>query len=54
VSDYIPKSAQFPVRAGVAGLTGVMFLGLLKTAVLGPGIGGMYNVGMTVVECIEI
>ncbi|WPT10659.1 Succinate dehydrogenase [ubiquinone] cytochrome b small subunit [Picochlorum sp. SENEW3] len=40
VSDYIPKSAQFPVRAGVAGLTGVMFLGLLKTAILGPGIGG--------------
>jgi len=40
VSDYIPKSLQFPVRAGVAGMTGVMFLGLLKTAMFGPGIGG--------------
>ena len=40
MSDYIPKSLQLPVRAGVAGMTGVMFLGLLKTAIFGPGIGG--------------
>jgi succinate dehydrogenase (ubiquinone) membrane anchor subunit len=40
VSDYVPKTFQLPVRAGVAGLTAVAFLGLVKTAVLGPGIGG--------------
>ena len=40
VSDYVPKSFQLPVRAGVAGLTAVAFLGLMKTAVFGPGIGG--------------
>jgi|Transcript_1624 succinate dehydrogenase (ubiquinone) membrane anchor subunit len=40
VSDYVPKSLQLPVRAGVAGLTAVAFLGLMKTAVAGPGIGG--------------
>ena len=40
VSDYVPKTFQLPVRAGVAGLTAVAFLGLMKTAVLGPGIGG--------------
>jgi len=40
VSDYVPKTFQIPVRAGVAGLTAVAFLGLMKTAVLGPGIGG--------------
>ena len=39
VSDYVPKSLQLPVRAGVAGLTAVAFLGLMKTAVAGPGIG---------------
>ena len=40
VSDYVPKTFQLPVRAGVAGLTAVAFLGLMKAAVLGPGIGG--------------
>lgn len=40
VSDYVPKAFQLPVRAGVAGLTAVAFLGLMKTAVMGPGIGG--------------
>lgn len=40
VSDYVPKSIQFPARVGVAGMTAVMFLGLLKTATVGSGIGG--------------
>eukprot|EP00890_Picochlorum_soloecismus_P006566 jgi/Picsp_1/734/NSC_04223-R1_succinate dehydrogenase len=39
VSDYVPRGVQFPVRAGVAGLSAVMFVGLLKTALIGPGIG---------------
>lgn len=40
VSDYVPKAVQFPARVGVAGMTAVMFLGLLKTATVGSGIGG--------------
>jgi hypothetical protein len=40
VSDYVPKSVRFPARVGVAGMTAVMFLGLLKTATVGSGIGG--------------
>jgi len=31
---------QVPARVGVLGLSSVMFLGLLKASVMGPGIGG--------------
>ena len=40
VSDYVPRGVQLPVRAGVAGLSAIMFMGLMKTALIGPGIGG--------------
>jgi succinate dehydrogenase (ubiquinone) membrane anchor subunit len=40
VSDYVPRALQLPVRVGVAGVTGVMVLGLLKLSLAGPGVGG--------------
>lgn len=40
VSDYVPRALQVPARVGVLGLTGVMFAGLLKVSLTGPGIGG--------------
>ena len=40
MSDYVPRALQVPVRVGVLGLSGVMFLGLMKATLAGPGIGG--------------
>ncbi len=40
VSDYVPKALQVPTRVGVLATSTVMFLGLLKLTVMGPGIGG--------------
>ena len=37
ISDYVPRGVQVPVRVGVAGLTGLMFVGLLKMTFAGPG-----------------
>ena len=40
VADYVPRALQVPARVGVVGLSGVMFMGLLKLSLMGPGIGG--------------
>jgi succinate dehydrogenase (ubiquinone) membrane anchor subunit len=40
VSDYVPKLLQVPVRVGVLGMSSVMFLGLLKLNMTGPGVIG--------------
>lgn len=38
ISDYVPKSQQPLARLGWLGVTAVMFLGLLRTNIEGPGI----------------
>jgi hypothetical protein len=40
VSDYVPRALQLPARVAVLGVSGVMFLGLVKLSLSGPGIGG--------------
>lgn len=43
VSDYVPRMLRLPARVGVLGLSCVMFAGLMKTSLTGPGIGGELN-----------
>ena len=38
ISDYVPKSSQMLARVAWLGATGIMFLGLLRVNIEGPGI----------------
>jgi hypothetical protein len=38
VADYVPKMLQVPARVGVLGMSTIMFLGLMKLNIMGPGL----------------
>lgn len=38
VTDYVPKAARGPVRAGVLGMSVVTYLGIMKMNLGGPGL----------------
>lgn len=38
ISDYVPKTSQTLARVAWLGVTGIMFLGFLRTNIEGPGI----------------
>ena len=54
IADYVPKMMQVPARIGLLGVTGTMFLGLMKLSIMGPGIGGELKISNFVVVWLLI